>query len=95
MEALGKRTEREDTQGGEVLNEQALKEVHEQVNDMIKMEKGELEMIQDQCSSDVGTIGEGEGERRGKGRGRGRREDKEEKKGRYEITMEARTHTHR
>ena len=59
MEALRKRAEREDTQGGEVLNEQALKEVHEQVNDMIKMEKGELEMIQDQCSSDVGTIGEG------------------------------------
>ena len=58
VETQKERVGREDTQeGGEVLDEDALEEVHEQVHEMIKMEKGELEMIKEQCFSDIATIG--------------------------------------
>ena len=40
----------------EVLDKQGLGKVHEQVHEMIEMEKEELEMIKEHCFSDIETI---------------------------------------
>ena len=57
VDAQRDRAGREDAQeGGEVLDEQGLGKVHEQVHEMIEMEKEELEMIKEHCFSDIETI---------------------------------------
>ena len=47
-----------------VINNESLKETHEQVQDMVRLERSELNLIGEQCMRDIKTIGE-----------RGRREE--------------------
>ena len=39
-----------------VVQEESLKETHEQVQDMVRMERSELSLIRDQCVKDVQSI---------------------------------------
>ena len=42
-----------------VINNESLKETHEQVQDMVRLERSELNLIGEQCMRDIKTIGEG------------------------------------
>ena len=51
-----------------VINNESLKETHEQVQDMVRLERSELNLIGEQCMRDIKMIGERGGREEGGGR---------------------------